>query len=244
MAVPTFIDLNNALPAAPAGKVNVQWQFDSNGRVSANVDPPGGSPTTTKGDLIARGASVDGRLPVGTDGQVLVVDSAQALGVKWATGVGGAVSSVFGRTGAVVSVLGDYPPGKLGIGTPDTTTFLRGDGLWATTPITAPVIGFVINDGRSGVNVGPMLASPRAGEVQRCFVVVKASDGTVALTFVIKRNGTSALAAPATVAAGAAAGATFTVALSATPLDVEQHDVFSIDITSGSVNWQFTCQLE
>lgn len=39
---------------------------------------------TTKGDLLAYG-SADARLPVGTDGQVLTADAAQALGVKWAT---------------------------------------------------------------------------------------------------------------------------------------------------------------
>jgi hypothetical protein len=55
-------------------------------------------------------------------------------------GGGGAVSSVFGRTGAVIAVSGDYSfsqiSGLLGLsqipagGSP--TTFLRGDGSWAT----------------------------------------------------------------------------------------------------------------
>jgi hypothetical protein len=48
-----------------------------------------GSPTTTKGDLIVRGASLDGRLSVGTDGQVLTASSGDTLGVKWATPGGG-----------------------------------------------------------------------------------------------------------------------------------------------------------
>lgn len=42
------------------------------------------SPLTTKGDLYVYGAAND-RLPVGTNGQVLVADSAEALGVKWDT---------------------------------------------------------------------------------------------------------------------------------------------------------------
>lgn len=47
------------------------------------------TPTTTKGDLIARGATADARLPVGSNGHVLTADSAEALGVKWAAAGGG-----------------------------------------------------------------------------------------------------------------------------------------------------------
>lgn len=46
-------------------------------------------PLDTKGDLIVFGKKNE-RLPVGTNGQVLTADSAQALGVKWATPSGGA----------------------------------------------------------------------------------------------------------------------------------------------------------
>ncbi len=41
------------------------------------------SPTTTKGDVIARGTSADERVAVGTNGQVLSADSAESAGVKW-----------------------------------------------------------------------------------------------------------------------------------------------------------------
>lgn len=46
-------------------------------------------PTTTKGDLIVRGASAVGRLAVGSDGQVLTADSTQAAGMKWAAAAAG-----------------------------------------------------------------------------------------------------------------------------------------------------------
>lgn len=56
-----------------------------------NFDFTGGasSPLTTKGDLWGY-STVDARIPVGSDGQVLLADSTQALGVKWETvsGVG------------------------------------------------------------------------------------------------------------------------------------------------------------
>lgn len=53
-------------------------------------DLPGGgsSPLTTKGDLYGFDTA-DARIPVGSDNQVLTADSAQALGVKWATPSGG-----------------------------------------------------------------------------------------------------------------------------------------------------------
>lgn len=46
------------------------------------------SPLTTKGDLWGY-STTDARLPVGTNGQILVADSTAALGVKWANASGG-----------------------------------------------------------------------------------------------------------------------------------------------------------
>jgi len=43
------------------------------------------TPTTTKGDLLVEDGADVVRLPVGTDGQVLVADSSQSEGVTWAT---------------------------------------------------------------------------------------------------------------------------------------------------------------
>lgn len=115
-------------------------------------------------------------------------------------------------------------------------------GTPATTPL---VIGFVINSGATGTNVGPMLAAARAGSFTKCVVTTKASDGSTALTFTIKQNGTSVFSTNPTVSAGTGAGTVFTfTTLTSSPLPIVASDVFSIDITSGTANWQFTAQLE
>jgi hypothetical protein len=49
------------------------------------------SPLTTKGDLWGF-SSVDARIPIGSDTQVLTADSAQTLGLKWAAAPGGGVT--------------------------------------------------------------------------------------------------------------------------------------------------------
>jgi hypothetical protein len=64
-------------------------QYDatsSRWRVIGGTGSGGGSssPTTTKGDLIVRGASVDERLPVGLPGQFITPDPAASGGIKWA----------------------------------------------------------------------------------------------------------------------------------------------------------------
>ena len=55
---------------------------------SAWVAVGGGSPLTTKGDLYTY-STTDARLGVGTNGQILTADSAEATGLKWAAPAGG-----------------------------------------------------------------------------------------------------------------------------------------------------------
>lgn len=73
--VPTGGTAGQVLSKIDGTDFNTQWVNQTGG---------GSSPTTTKGDMIVHDSSADQRLPVGTNGQVLVADSTQALGVKWA----------------------------------------------------------------------------------------------------------------------------------------------------------------
>ena len=54
------------------------------GRLLVTGTGSGGSPLTTKGDLYGH-STVDARIPVGSNGQVLSADSTQTLGVNWIT---------------------------------------------------------------------------------------------------------------------------------------------------------------
>lgn len=65
------------------------------------------SPLTTKGDLWVY-STLNTRLPVGTNGQVLTADSTLAAGVKWAAAGAAGVTSFNTRTGAVTAASNDY----------------------------------------------------------------------------------------------------------------------------------------
>ena len=69
---------------------------------SAWVAVGGSSPLTTKGDLYGF-STLDARVPIGTNNQVLTADSAQALGLKWATPTAAAKSYTLLGTGTTTS---------------------------------------------------------------------------------------------------------------------------------------------
>jgi hypothetical protein len=114
-------------------------------------------PTTTKGDLIARGVTAPAtRLAVGTDGQVLMADSTQTLGIRWATpspavtpaGSSGQIQWNNGVAfGASANLFWDNTNGRLGIGTSTPQTML---GVMKASAGFAPLAGtqiFVQNAG-------------------------------------------------------------------------------------------------
>lgn len=120
-----------------------------------------------------------------------------------------------------------------------------GVNVLASTPGSIPiVICFIINDGTAGTDIGPLLLAPRTGTISKCNVVTKTSDGSVDLTFRIKKNGVSIFGTNPTIPHGTASGTVNIFSLISTPLSVTVNDVFQIDILSGSVTWVFTAQLE
>lgn len=107
-------DLASASPA-PAGvsstelgyvdgvTSDIQTQINSKIGQSTAINP---STVTTKGDiLVATGSGTVVRQGVGTDGQVLVADSAEADGVKWATPAAGGMTLLSTTTLATTSTV-------------------------------------------------------------------------------------------------------------------------------------------
>lgn len=102
------------LPPMEAGKV-LQVNDDADAFImgEAGIGPAG--PTGPAGPAGADGADGVGVPPGGTTGQVLAKINGTDYNTEWVdqSGGGGAVDSVFGRTGVVVAANGDYNAGNI-----------------------------------------------------------------------------------------------------------------------------------
>lgn len=133
----------------------------------------------------------------------------------------------------------------LGVVKPDGVSIVV-DGAGKLTATGVTVVGFVLNNGATGTNIGPMLVAPAIGSISSCVVVTKASDASIPFQFDIKKNGTSVFTGTLpTVSAATSSGtvSTFT-SLTSVPLSVAKGDVFTINVIQGSSSWQATVQLE
>lgn len=116
------------------------------GQTTANAAFGALSPLTTKGDIVGY-STVNARIPVGSDTQVLTADSTQVLGVKWAapatsgtvTSVALSIPGIFTISGSPVTSSGTLtatPSGTSG-GVPyfSSSTALSSSALLASTAI-------------------------------------------------------------------------------------------------------------
>ena len=74
------LQLTTGNAPSSGGTAHASWNYLAKGQAT--------SPTTTQGDLIVRGASADGRLAIGSAGQVLKVNSS-ANGLEYGAGFEG-----------------------------------------------------------------------------------------------------------------------------------------------------------
>ena len=127
---------SSALPTPSEGMfsylkdTNLTYRYDGSTWLS---DAGAGSPLTTKGDLWGY-STTDARVPVGANGTVLTADSAQSLGVKWATPSAGwtliTSGSLSSTTTTVSGISGAYTDLKIIFF--DMTTSTAAADIWMT----------------------------------------------------------------------------------------------------------------
>lgn len=120
--------------------MTIDFHVDNLVVATINGNAPLSNPMTTKGDLIAGGASgAPARLAVGADGYVLTADSSQTDGVHWAapTGGGGAQPPINPQTGTTYTLaLTDAPSTSAYAG---IVTLTNAAAITLTVPTTASV---------------------------------------------------------------------------------------------------------
>ena len=141
------------------------------------------APTTTKGDLIVRNGTANARLAVGTDTYVLVADSTQATGVKWAANTAGGSVAIADEGTTLTSAVASIN--------------FTGTGVTATNVGSAVTVDITSGGGSGTVtSVSVVSANGLAGTVATS-TTTPAITLTTSVTGVLKGNGTAISAATA-----------------------------------------------
>jgi hypothetical protein len=248
-SVPVIPNFNGTTPPAPTGQQLALWQVDAlnPADISTYVRNTGGVDARTTTSEIITLVDQGKLVTINNNVAVNVVINVTALPNTFCCfvenlGAGTAkVNATAGNINGVATV--NLATGQSAGIFYDGANFFAALGGGSSSG--GLVIGFVINNGAIGNDIGPMLQPPRAGTVSKCAIVTKASDSLTNLVFRIMQNGVSVFTVSPTVTAGTASGTTSSsTSLTSVPLPVSVSDVFSIDILGGSPNWAFTAQLE
>jgi hypothetical protein len=130
----------SAFPGTSVASLGV----DNAGNIITITGGSGSSPLTTKGDLYTFDTT-NARLPVGTNGQVLLADSTATTGLRWSTigaltdGNKGDITVSGGGTTWTINNSAVTIAKISATGTPSSTTFLRGDGQWVAPSGSSPL---------------------------------------------------------------------------------------------------------
>lgn len=142
------------------------------------------STVTTKGDIIAAtGSGSVSRVAVGTNNQMLVADSTQTAGVKWAP----SAASTLTATGDVLYASSANTLARLGVGnTGDVLTVSGGLPAWS-----APVTGSMTLLSTTTLSTGTTNISSISGSYQNLLVVMYGITFSANAYPILKPNGTA-----------------------------------------------------
>jgi hypothetical protein len=147
-----------------AGNLTTSGAFNSTFTMTAATNvtfPTSGTlmtnPLTTKGDLIVTSVGTPSRLAVGTNGQVLTVNSAATNGVDWETPAAAVITSVTTGDGLTLT------SGVLSMtGANITTVGTISSGTWNGTVVGPSYGGTGVNNGTKTITLGGNLTTSGA----------------------------------------------------------------------------------